>query len=155
MIFYKSTRGEDKNLYSFSEAVLQGIAQDGGLLVPEEIPHVSSEQLKILIQTSYQEKAIFVLKQFQTDLSEYTLKRIVDTAYANNYDNPWKNFLEIPYDQLEDLNLKAKEKAESLSHKVLETEYTTFLKKEKKHARPQKIIVFREHLPLSLGDVLL
>lgn len=88
MIFYKSTRGEDKKQYSFSETVLQGIARDGGLLVPEEIPHVYSEQLKTLKQTSYQKKALFILKQFQTDLSEYTLKRIVDTAYANNYDNP-------------------------------------------------------------------
>lgn len=88
MILYKSTRGKDKKLYSFLDAMLKGIAQDGGLLVPERIPHVSSEQLKTLKQTSYQKKAIFVLKQFQTDLSEHALKKIVDTAYAGNFDNP-------------------------------------------------------------------
>ncbi len=42
-----------------------------------------------------------------------------------------KNFLEIPYDQLEELNLKAKEKGEVLSPKELESEYTVYLKKEK------------------------
>jgi glutamine synthetase len=46
--------------------------------------------------------------------------------------NSLKNFLEIPYDDLEELNLKAKLKAETLSPKVLELEYTTFLKKEKR-----------------------
>ena len=43
-----------------------------------------------------------------------------------------KNFLEISYDELEELNLKAKEKAETLSLKALEAEYTAFLKKEKR-----------------------
>jgi len=43
-----------------------------------------------------------------------------------------KNFLEIPYDTLEELNLSAKEKAETLTEKALETEYTAFLKKEKR-----------------------
>lgn len=43
-----------------------------------------------------------------------------------------KNFLEIPYDTLEELNLSAKLKAETLAPKALEVEYTTFLKKEKR-----------------------
>jgi len=88
MILYKSTGGKDKKLYSFSEAILKGIARDGGLLVPEKIPYISFEQLKTLKQTSYQEKAIFVLKQFQTDVSERTLKNIVEKAYLDNFDNP-------------------------------------------------------------------
>ncbi|MBI5221771.1 MAG: glutamine synthetase [Candidatus Magasanikbacteria bacterium] len=43
-----------------------------------------------------------------------------------------KNFLEIPYDTLEELNLSAKAKAETLGEKALETEYVSFLKKEKR-----------------------
>ncbi len=43
-----------------------------------------------------------------------------------------RNFLEIPYDDLEELNLKAKLKAETLTPKALELEYTIFLKKEKR-----------------------
>ena len=43
-----------------------------------------------------------------------------------------KNFLEIPYDKLEEMNLKAKESAEKRSQQQLEKEYTAYLKKEKR-----------------------
>lgn len=55
-----------------------------------------------------------------------------NTKSEDIYTNSLKNFLEIPYDDLEELNLKAKEKAETLTSKALEIEYTTYLKKEKK-----------------------
>ena len=42
-----------------------------------------------------------------------------------------KKFLEIPYDKLEELNLKAKERAEKNSPEALEKEYVAWLKKEK------------------------
>ncbi|MEK6585342.1 MAG: glutamine synthetase, partial [Nitrospirota bacterium] len=42
-----------------------------------------------------------------------------------------KSFLEIPYDELEEMNLKAAERAKTDSAKSLEREYTTWLKKEK------------------------
>ncbi len=44
---------------------------------------------------------------------------------------PLKHFLEIPYDKLEEMNLKAKERAQKATPKELEAEYTAFLKKEK------------------------
>ena len=43
-----------------------------------------------------------------------------------------RNFLEIPYSKLEELNLKAKARGESSSQAVLEKEYTTYLRKEKR-----------------------
>ena len=43
-----------------------------------------------------------------------------------------KNFLEIPYSKLEELNLKAKARGESFSPAVLEKEYTAYLRKEKR-----------------------
>ncbi|OGG52936.1 glutamine synthetase [Candidatus Kaiserbacteria bacterium RIFCSPLOWO2_12_FULL_53_8] len=43
-----------------------------------------------------------------------------------------KDFLEIPYDKLEEMNLKAKENAEKKSEAQLEKEYITWLKKEKR-----------------------
>lgn len=43
-----------------------------------------------------------------------------------------KDFLEIPYDKLEEMNLKAKDDAEKLSAKALETKYVAWLKKEKR-----------------------
>ncbi|MFZ2188710.1 MAG: glutamine synthetase family protein [Candidatus Moraniibacteriota bacterium] len=45
---------------------------------------------------------------------------------------PLRNFLEIPYDQLEELNLKAAEKAKTADPKMLEKEYRTYLEKEKR-----------------------
>ena len=39
---YSSTRGQDKNLL-FEEAVMMGLADDGGLLVPDEFPQVKSK----------------------------------------------------------------------------------------------------------------
>lgn len=39
-----------------------------------------------------------------------------------------KSFLEIPYDELEEMNLKAAERAKTASAKSLEREYTTWLK---------------------------
>ncbi len=45
---------------------------------------------------------------------------------------PLKDFLEIPYDKLEEMNLKAKEDAEKLSSQQLEKKYIDWLKKEKR-----------------------
>ena len=45
---------------------------------------------------------------------------------------PLKNFLEIPYDTLEEMNLKAKERAETATPAQLEKEYRTYLLKEKR-----------------------
>ena len=42
-----------------------------------------------------------------------------------------RNFLEIPYDQLEEMNLKAAEKAKTVDPKMLEKEYRAYLEKEK------------------------
>lgn len=46
--------------------------------------------------------------------------------------NNLKTFLEIPYDQLEEMNLKAKDRRDSVSAKILETEYRSYLQKEKR-----------------------
>ena len=43
-----------------------------------------------------------------------------------------KDFLEIPYDELEELNLAAQKRSQSASADTLKKEYTTYLKKEKK-----------------------
>jgi glutamine synthetase len=46
--------------------------------------------------------------------------------------NGLKNFLEIPYSKLEEINLRAKARAESATQAALEKEYTTYLKKERR-----------------------
>lgn len=85
MILYKSTRGD--KLYTFSDVILKGIADDGGLFVPTEIPQFSLDQLKLLIDKSYQERALFILDLFQIDFSKSLLKKIIKKAYSDNFDH--------------------------------------------------------------------
>jgi len=87
MILYKSTRGEDK-LYSFSAVILKGIAEDGGLFVPKKIRQFSLDQLKLLVNKSYQERALFILDLFQTDFPRSLLKKIIYEVYSNNFSHP-------------------------------------------------------------------
>lgn len=86
MIRYKSTRG-DKTKYTFSEAILKGIAADGGLLVPDKIPTFSSQQLQGLKNASYQEIAQFVFSLFQTDIPEHILQKIIAQGYGSQFDD--------------------------------------------------------------------
>ena len=75
MIRYISTRGNRK-IYSFSEVILKGIADDGGLFVPEVIPRFTLQDLKRLKKKSYQEIAIFLFKLFQSDFSKKRLRKL-------------------------------------------------------------------------------
>jgi len=86
MINYHSTRGDNK-LYTFSEALLKGIAHDGGLLVPDRIPTFTLRELEKLKNSSYAEKAAFILKRFETDFSDKIIKKIANKAYGDNFDN--------------------------------------------------------------------
>lgn len=83
-LLYKSTRNSDKTVTA-SEAILKGLADDGGLFVPECIPKldVSMDQLKTM---SYQETAYAVMKQFLTDFTEEELKHCIDSAYDSKFD---------------------------------------------------------------------
>ncbi len=89
MINYKSTRGKDSKLYTFSEAILQGIASDGGLLIPDSIPTLVPDDMEKLVHATYQERAHRILDLFQTDLSSNIIRRIVDQAYTTNFDTSY------------------------------------------------------------------
>ena len=67
-LMYSSTRDGEKK-YTASQAILKGLADDGGLFVPEKIPALDRtvEQLKSM---SYQEVAYEVMKLFFTDFTE-------------------------------------------------------------------------------------
>lgn len=83
-LHYKSTRNSDFKVTA-SEAILTGLAPDGGLFVPEKLPtlDVSMEQLKDM---SYQETAYAVMKQFLTDFTEEELKDCIRKAYDSKFD---------------------------------------------------------------------
>ncbi|MGN0421429.1 MAG: threonine synthase [Lachnospiraceae bacterium] len=83
-LHYKSTRNSNLKVTA-SEAILTGLAPDGGLFVPEKLPtlDVSMEQLKDM---SYQETAYVVMKQFLTDFTEEELKDCIRKAYDSKFD---------------------------------------------------------------------
>lgn len=83
-LLYNSTRNSEKKVTA-SEAILKGLADDGGLYVPEYIPKldVSLEELRSM---SYQETAYAVMKQFLTDFTEEELKHCINSAYDSKFD---------------------------------------------------------------------
>ena len=66
-LLYQSTRDE-KNIVTASEAILQGLATDGGLYVPTQFPDLHLDFAKLATQT-YQEVAEFILQAFLTDFT--------------------------------------------------------------------------------------
>src|SRR5699024_5946626 len=81
---YKSTRNS-KNIVTPSQAILQGLATDGGLYVPESFPRFDLDW-ELLSQYTYQEMAHFILKPFLSDFSDEQLKRCIELAYDNKFD---------------------------------------------------------------------
>ncbi|MBM4202756.1 MAG: threonine synthase [Gammaproteobacteria bacterium] len=77
---YKSTRGGVRGI-PFKDAVMMGLADDGGLLVPEQLPDVRSrlDAWKGLPYTAFA-KALLLL--FIDDIAPATLHRLVDAAYS-------------------------------------------------------------------------
>ena len=78
-ISYKSTRGGGEAVLA-SQAILKGLADDGGLFVPSEIPALDCPISK-LATMSYQEIAYEVMKLFLTDFTEQELKHCINSAY--------------------------------------------------------------------------
>lgn len=79
---YRSTRGGDA--VSAAEALLKGLAEDGGLYVPEKLPEpfLSYEEIK---NFSYQETAVHVLSRFFEEIPEAELAEFVRKAYGPSF----------------------------------------------------------------------
>jgi threonine synthase len=79
---YVSTRGEAPVL-GFSDALLAGLARDGGLYVPAEWPRFSVAEIRAMRGLTYAELAIRVLTPYLGgEIDEATFARIVREAYA-------------------------------------------------------------------------
>ncbi|SCP95119.1 threonine synthase [Anaerobium acetethylicum] len=83
-LLYKSTRSENETVTA-SQAILKGLADDGGLFVPTEIP-VLDIDMDTLAAMSYQQVAYEVMKRFFTDYTEEELKRCIEKAYDSKFD---------------------------------------------------------------------
>nr|WP_291234635.1 threonine synthase [Frisingicoccus sp.] len=81
---YTSTRGHGETVTA-SQAILKGLADDGGLFVPTSIPALDVPMDK-LAEMSYGEVAYEVMKLFLTDFTEEELKACIANAYDSKFD---------------------------------------------------------------------
>ena len=83
-MFYRSTR-DDNVRVTASQAILKGLAADGGLFVPESIPSLD-KSLEELSKMNYKEVAYEVMKLMLDDFTEEELKSCIDRAYDSKFD---------------------------------------------------------------------
>lgn len=79
MLFYSSTRDHTVKITS-AEAMIKGIAENGGLFVPESFPKLDTD-LERLSDYSYQELSVYILEKFFTDFTRDELEYCVNSAY--------------------------------------------------------------------------
>lgn len=83
---YRSTRNND-NVVTPSQAILEGLASDGGLFVPIELP-LHDFNWQIMKDWAYQEMAQYILEIFLSDFSKEDLQECVRLAYDDKFDTP-------------------------------------------------------------------
>lgn len=83
---FTSTRQNESNKTA-AEAIMQGIAEDGGLFVPESFPRITCEELEVLRGKPYEKVAAAVLGKYLTDYSPDELNSMTEKAYAR-FDHP-------------------------------------------------------------------
>ena len=79
-----STRG-NKEKVTGSQAIINGLCNDGGLYVPTFFPNISNKLSK-LINLSYQDLCFEILKLFLDDFTEEELKLCINNAYDKKFD---------------------------------------------------------------------
>ena len=87
---YISTRGAHINGVSSAYAIKAGLAEDGGLFMPETIPTLSQCEIAELINDSYPVRAAKILSKYLTDYSYEELLEDAEGSYSSFYDFPAK-----------------------------------------------------------------
>ncbi len=82
---YQSTRGGVSGI-AFKDAVIMGLADDGGLLVPEFLPDVSA-QMHGWVSLDYKALALEVMSRFVDDIPRADLEALIDKSYST-FDDP-------------------------------------------------------------------
>ena len=83
-MLYRSTRGAQKDITA-SKAILTGLASDGGLFVPQEMPELGVT-LSDIKNMTYQELACVILGAFLSDFSKEEIRHCVYSAYDSKFD---------------------------------------------------------------------
>src|SRR5436309_1805362 len=82
---YISTRGAWTNdPQPFCAILLEGLAPDGGLAIPEHYPRFSAPEFEALRPLGYRDLATAVLSRFITDISEPDLRALIARSYQKD-----------------------------------------------------------------------
>ena len=98
---YSSTRGKAEVCGS-AEAIIKGLAADGGLFVPEAFPQITLQEIEAMVPLSYEERAVQVLSLFLTDYSQEELQGCVSRAYGSGKFDTEKR---APVNSMEDFHV--------------------------------------------------
>lgn len=80
---FVSTRGNVSEI-GFIDTVLMGLANDGGLLIPEKIPQIPAEKLQSMSRLTYQELAYEIFSYYVEDeIPANALKELIQKSYAS------------------------------------------------------------------------
>ena len=80
-MLYVSTRGKSAPAH-FSDIVLEGLANDGGLYIPQSYPKFSRKELQAMRNLPYAELAFEVLKRFADDIPQEDLRELLRATYT-------------------------------------------------------------------------
>ena len=83
---YISTRGNIAPI-GFKDAVMMGLATDGGLILPQSIPQIDRETLRSWSRLPYPDLAFNIISLFADDIPAPELKELIDRSYAS-FDHP-------------------------------------------------------------------
>ena len=80
-MYYVSTRDVSRRLTA-SQAIVDGLSRDGGLYLPEQIPQITTEEIKALAALSYPERAAKIMKRYLDEFTEEELLGFAKNAYG-------------------------------------------------------------------------
>ncbi|MCL1848050.1 MAG: threonine synthase [Coriobacteriia bacterium] len=83
---YTDTRGHTTEPLTFSQAIIKGMAQGGGLFVPLVLPQLSLDEIVGLGSLDYGAQAAFIYQRFGVDLPAEQVEALMAEAYADNFD---------------------------------------------------------------------
>ncbi|MGI6590649.1 MAG: threonine synthase [Eggerthellaceae bacterium] len=84
---YIDTRGHCTEPVPYTQAVIDGLADGGGLYVAQRIPHLELDEILGLAKLPYRERAAYIYRAFKTDLDDAVIDRIMAGTYGANFDD--------------------------------------------------------------------
>ncbi len=84
---YIDTRGACAEPVPFTRAVVDGLAQGGGLYVPEELPCLSLADIEALAELPYAQRAARAYELFNVDLPDERIAELMGRSYGSNFDD--------------------------------------------------------------------